>query len=310
MLLKAIYVQLIVLVLTLLWFAFVKRRSDRDLLIKCLAVAILLFGLWWGSVWVYPPYWAVLILALIFTSIAIRKFRQAENRTNRVRSWLSNLPAALLVLLGTYLGVMGFQGHGQNPDGPVIDLVSPFAAENRACIISGGLNSLVNQHNFKSDRSEDKAETYGLDVMGFGKTGFRTNSGYRIDPKPKDTAAYVIYGMPVYAPCAGIILQSENDQPDHPAGYKVRVPSNGVTLACGNVKVVMAHLQRGSVGLSNGEAVKTGQLIGRVGNSGHTEEPHLHLHAETILDSENPELDGSPVHMRFGGKFLARGDCF
>jgi murein DD-endopeptidase MepM/ murein hydrolase activator NlpD len=45
--------------------------------------------------------------------------------------------------------------------------------------------------------------------------------------------------------------------------------------------------------------VKEGQRIGRVGNSGNTSEPHLHIHAER---------DGAGVPLRFDGRFPVRND--
>jgi hypothetical protein len=39
-----------------------------------------------------------------------------------------------------------------------------------------------------------------------------------------------------------------------------------------------AHLAPGSVSVKVGDRVTRGQLLGKVGNSGNTTQPHLHLH--------------------------------
>lgn len=40
---------------------------------------------------------------------------------------------------------------------------------------------------------------------------------------------------------------------------------------------ILAHLEKGSVNVSVGDYVEQGMLIGKVGNSGTTSEPHLHI---------------------------------
>jgi murein DD-endopeptidase MepM/ murein hydrolase activator NlpD len=46
-----------------------------------------------------------------------------------------------------------------------------------------------------------------------------------------------------------------------------------------------AHLQPGSLRVKNGDKVRRGQVLGLVGNSGNSTEPHLHFH---ISDANSP----------------------
>ena len=85
------------------------------------------------------------------------------------------------------------------------------------------------------------------------------------------------------------------------------MPSNHVILECGGVWVIMGHLQRGSVVASTGQVVEPGEALGRVGNSGNTGEPHLHVHAQRPGSTSAP-LSGDPVPVRFGGRYLVRND--
>ena len=52
----------------------------------------------------------------------------------------------------------------------------------------------------------------------------------------------------------------------------------------------------------------TGRVLGRIGNSGHTTEPHLHIH---LQDSPNDdEGEGIPLyfhHYRLGDRLIDRG---
>ena len=58
---------------------------------------------------------------------------------------------------------------------------------------------------------------------------------------------------------------------------------------------VYAHLQPGSVRVRRGQRVRTGQIIGRLGNSGNTTAPHLHFgiqeRPDPLSKSEPFEID-------------------
>ena len=45
----------------------------------------------------------------------------------------------------------------------------------------------------------------------------------------------------------------------------------------------IGHLRPGSVAVRQGERVEAGQWIGRVGNSGNSSEPHVHLHLQDTI---------------------------
>ena len=63
---------------------------------------------------------------------------------------------------------------------------------------------------------------------------------------------------------------------------------NFVVLDIGNgAFVLFAHMQPGSVTVKAGDKVKRGQVLGRVGNTGNSQAPHLHLH---VMDGPSPLL--------------------
>jgi len=92
---------------------------------------------------------------------------------------------------------------------------------------------------------------------------------------------------------------------DHMAGNHViiRCATNEDTF------VGLAHLLAGSMRASVGDAARKGQPIARVGNSGNTTEPHLHIHAK-IGGESDCMLDGCGVPLRIRGRFLMRNDLF
>ena len=56
-------------------------------------------------------------------------------------------------------------------------------------------------------------------------------------------------------------------------------------LAGGGPYVLLAHLQRGSVGIVHGQVVAAGEPVGRLGSSGNSTEPHVHVQA---MDGRDP----------------------
>ncbi|MEE4375998.1 MAG: M23 family metallopeptidase [Candidatus Competibacteraceae bacterium] len=101
--------------------------------------------------------------------------------------------------------------------------------------------------------------------------------------------SYHIYGNDVLAVADATVSVAVDGYPDQvpgglPRGLDVAdADGNHIILDLGNgLYVLYAHLQPGSIAVKNDDAVKRGQVIGRVGNSGNTTAPHLHLH---VMDS-------------------------
>lgn len=101
---------------------------------------------------------------------------------------------------------------------------------------------------------------------------------------PKDPASYIIYGKPVYAVADGRVVVAVDGLPDTPPGaLPVGIPleqadGNHVVLDLGDDRYAMfAHLKPNSVQVEKGQQVQRGQLLGFVGTSGNSSEPHLHL---------------------------------
>ena len=61
-------------------------------------------------------------------------------------------------------------------------------------------------------------------------------------------------------------------------GNYVMIKANGGQI------VFLAHLKYGSTKVKNGQLVKSGDLIGKVGNSGNSTAPHLHINIFDQMD--------------------------
>jgi len=118
---------------------------------------------------------------------------------------------------------------------------------------------------------------YAIDILKLGPDG-RLFKG-------EETAVtdFYSYNEKIYAPGDGRItqvvdgLESDlmgNMDKDHPGG-------NYIIIDIGQEKYVyFGHLQNGSITVEEGQSVTAGALLGRVGNSGYSTHPHIHMHVQ------------------------------
>ena len=118
------------------------------------------------------------------------------------------------------------------------------------------------------------------------------------------------FGQPVYAIADGEVVFANGAAPDDPPGKSVG-PSNGIAIRHDNDEWSQyGHLQQGSVTIQKGDRVKTGQMIGRVGNSGRAMIPHLHFgiydtdHSTGGALAELDDPDGQ-MNRRLGGRAMS-----
>ena len=81
-------------------------------------------------------------------------------------------------------------------------------------------------------------------------------------------------GTPIVAARGGVVVKVENQQTgrgSNPAGNFVRILHDDGTMG------VYLHLQKGSVGVTQGQRVTQGSLLARSGNTGNSTGPHLHF---------------------------------
>ncbi|ABR47982.1 peptidase M23B [Alkaliphilus metalliredigens QYMF] len=97
---------------------------------------------------------------------------------------------------------------------------------------------------------------------------------------------YHCYDKAILSPGDGKVIEVRDRVRDHPHPGTLMVDflakdfrGNFVMLQHEEKEYsFMAHFIPGSVMVKKGDLVKAGQLIGKCGNSGHSTEPHLHLH--------------------------------
>ena len=139
------------------------------------------------------------------------------------------------------------------------------------------------------------AQRFAIDWVQRGDDG-STFTGDRLVNKN-----YHAYGTDVLAVAEGVISATKDGIPENVPGANSRavpitletVGGNHVIINLGGGRYAFyAHLQPGSLRVKVGDRVKKGQLIGLLGNSGNSTEPHLHFH---ISDGNSPlGSDGIP----------------
>lgn len=192
---------------------------------------------------------------------------------------------ALLALILVPMTLYALSGFLKGPNPVTLDFPLKHGVYN---VGHGGSNPMVNYHNVS------KTQQYALDIGRLNKWGLRA-SGFQ----PANLESYAIYGDTLYSPCDGTVKIATDSLPDMtpPAMDKENPPGNHIVIACKGIEVWLAHLIPGSIPVAQGQAIAIGEVIGRVGNSGNTSEPHLHIHAERA---------GEGVPLTIDGRFLVR----
>jgi Peptidase family M23 len=281
---------------TLVWLSFSNAMFavSFGLVAYVLTAASVLIGMW--STFGYG-----LRLVLVAFGIAsfpiwiVRLSSMPLFSTGSSLEWVLVIISIPCLLLGGALLCLAFGHRSQMPK--PIELAFPFGS-GMYCVGQGGISETLNYH------MAYKHMLYAIDFQKLGPLGFRASGMY-----PSDPTRYAIFGDVLYSPCDGKITAAHNDAPDFnpPDTDEKQALGNHVFLWTGEDKIVMAHLQHGSVLVQVGDQVRRSQPLARIGNSGNTTEPHLHIHAER---GGAPDQIGSGecVPMRFDGRFLKRND--
>lgn len=250
----------------------------------------------WGLTCYYFRYlYPALLLLILF--ILIRK-RSSQSASDVLYRFRFNRYVRLIVIGG--LAVLNFLAllSGYYPADEAMDLQIPFRF-GTYYVMQGG-NSPITNYFHRSHNSQ----SYALDITKLNVWGNRATGVF-----PKNPNQYAIYGDTVLSPVSGTTIFVVDGLPDqippnrdkkNPLGNHVRIESDGRLI-------ILAHFQPGSLMVKTGESVEVGQPIARVGNSGNSMEPHLHIQVSD-LDLTTHKPTWKPVPFRLDGKFYDIND--
>ena len=178
----------------------------------------------------------------------------------------------VLVAIGTvFLAIQLVRIYAPPADPVAVE--PPLAGE--WAMLAGGRSTLVSHH-YLVPMVSNAVDFMRLDEEGRGYRGDRTRE-----------KAWYGFGEPVLAPADGTVVGVSDVHPDAPVGNVGQTPGQGnhIVLDIGSGRyAVLAHLERGSARVSEGERVRVGQQIAAVGDSGNSLAPHLHFQVQASPD--------------------------
>lgn len=213
----------------------------------------------WFPKWVRRCAWTVLV-AVVCSAARAATFQQGSWNASEFISF-ALLVVALVLLLINRRRTLASR----------VSVRLVFPVPEGEWYISQGGGPLLNHH------VRVPAQRGALDLIRLRSDGRRAAGLF-----PSGLSEYAAYNSVVVSPCDGVVTEAVDGIADAtPMQPCPATPmGNHVVIETGRETVVLAHLQNGSVLVQTGDEVSARQPIGRVGNSGNSTEPHLHIHAE------------------------------
>lgn len=117
---------------------------------------------------------------------------------------------------------------------------------------------------------------YALDFIMTEENKSYQDKGYALED-------YFCFGLPVVSPVYGKVVRTNNNLSDNIPG-EVDVKNNWgnfilIQLQSG-LYVLLAHLKKNSIKVSENDDISPGQVIAACGNSGRSPQPHLHMQVQ------------------------------
>ncbi len=190
----------------------------------------------------------------------------------------------------------------------ITDLELPF--EEEWYVFNGGKTHREGAHHFTT---RGGGERYAIDFVIVVDTETSTGILRKIHAGDgKQNEDHYCFGKRLNAPGDGKIIEVVNHVEDNQPGTINRDQPGGNYIIIDHLNgetSIMAHLKKGSIMVSAGDLVVKGQEVGKTGNSGSSDAPHLHYQ----LESSSGELEGLGLPAQFlnyyeDGVFVERNE--
>jgi hypothetical protein len=243
------------------------------------------------GLWYVGPVVIALVAAILLGVALVRSWRRRDlPRPHHVAGF-----AALAIVIAS---LAAFRTYPSSHDRRPSRVAFRLPLDGPVTVAWGGPTLAANYHAVMPDQRW----AYDLLITSRGRTFSADGIGLE---------DYHAYGRRVRAPADGIVRAIHDGEPDGPIGHwqVVRAMGNHVIVEVAPSEFLfVAHLQRGSIRVAPGDRVVADQVLGLVGNSGNSSEPHVHLH---LQDTPTPYFgEGIPLYFhryRSGGVEMTRG---
>jgi murein DD-endopeptidase MepM/ murein hydrolase activator NlpD len=159
----------------------------------------------------------------------------------------------------------------------------------------------------------DRIPSHGTNILGQrfafdflrtdGRGHYHPASGLRTVLFGVPTRECYAWGAPIHAPFDGVVVRAVDGVGERARVHPVReaflalrnaatfgstrlpaILGNHVIARNGGVFAAFVHLAPGSVAVTEGQGVRLGDILGRVGHTGNSTSPHLHFQLMDALD--------------------------
>lgn len=238
--------------------------------------------LWtWG-----PPILAAFAIVLLAGALV------SAWRSRQIWMWRRVRALAAIAVLVASIGM--YRTFPSEHDSSPSDVLMQLPFDGPLTIAWGGAAARVNYH------VRSPAERWAFDLLVTIDGRSHSGSGHAVTD-------YHAYNRPVRAPADGRVAGVHDGEPDATPGEPEpsRRGGNQIVLEVAPGEYLfLLHLKAGSIRVAAGQQVRRGEILARVGNSGNSTEPHLHLHLQDTPSIERgqaiPFYFGDYVDLRTG----------
>lgn len=274
-------------ILPSIWLAKKRYDSKRQWVIHLLLTGSVVLFIFLTLPWAFTSYYLRFVVLALFVFAAVRSYKSISSlgASAGVFSRTKILIYAVLLIGFNLLNALVILAHFTSKDSMNLS----FPLENGIFyVLQGGSSRITNPFHAYSPQ-----ERFAIDLVKLNRFGNRAKGLV-----PQQLEMYESFGEIVQSPCNGRVVAARDGLPDNRPGRPDVNHSEGnhVILSCNGAQVFLAHMMNGSVKATIGDPVKEDQPIGKIGNSGNTIEPHLHI---SVMKN------GEAMPMRFDGSFLS-----